>query len=252
MSVFLLCYSNVQLCKRFFFLRLLPPCAPSVGQCSAGRGWGSPLVRMFTQKRVCGIQVQGLRHQGPPESLQTKAQLLPPHPMCIPKPPRLLKLISTDTHNAPIDLSLPLCTHILYMHHRNNENIDFMHQSMSCTHWCLSVRNCTEYIRNGVYVWADTKAWCADIRPKEWKCIKVWRNPDPAWCHPERPEGWASVCVWVCVHVDERKSDWAEPMWLSETVLKVVEAEAHCVVFSQRGKPRGNPFPPGTPTPASV
>ena len=52
-------FSRPHISTCFSSLCLLPPSAPSVGQCSAGRGWGSPLVRMFTQRRVCGTQAQG-------------------------------------------------------------------------------------------------------------------------------------------------------------------------------------------------
>lgn len=115
---FNLCKPHISTC--FSFLCLLPSSAPSVGQCSAGRGWGSPLVRMFTQRRVCVTQAQGLRHPGLPESLQTKAQLPPPStPSCASWNSPACSDSSQQTnamhrlHILPLffSLSLHFCTH---------------------------------------------------------------------------------------------------------------------------------------------
>lgn len=133
-------FSRPHISTCFSSLCLLPPSAPSVGQCSAGRGWGSPLVRMFTQRRVCGTQAQGpetsrtTRNETKPNSLHTP----PSSPMCILKLPCLLKLIPTNKCNAQIEhtCSLPLSISAFFAHtytvhapHDNN-SIGFMHSCM--------------------------------------------------------------------------------------------------------------------------
>ena len=155
----LVCFSTLTLklnhCKHiskcFCFLCLLPPPAPSVGQCSAGRGWGSPLVRMFTQRRVCGTQAQDLRHPGLPESLQIEAQLPPPStPSCAsPNPPACSDssqqsnaMYRLNLSSSSLSLSLPTCPPQQWKH-RIYAFMHVMYTPMSvCTelHWIHTQR----------------------------------------------------------------------------------------------------------------
>lgn len=145
---------------------------------------------MFARKRVCGIQAQGLRHPGVPESKAllpaTPPPHLHPHPLHVhpttPLPARTppnRQIHCTDWRSffylcllayMPTATIRPLCIHACDVH----------------ADVCMSGAG---YIRRGLYVWAHAKAWCADIRPDQYKCIIVWRSPDLAWCHPEKPRG---------------------------------------------------------------
>lgn len=146
----------------YFCVFLLSPLpAPSVGQCSAGRGWDSPLVRMFTQKRVCGAQAQALRHLRPSERFQIKAQL--------PSPPT-----SLNPSYASRTLTTPACSNSSQqrnaMHKMNNTLFTSPATPVGflCIHACNMNADvcmyCSEYIRHWQYVWADTEAWWTDIR----------------------------------------------------------------------------------------
>ena len=136
-------FSRPHISTCFSSLCLLPPSAPSVGQCSAGRGWGSPLVRMFTQRRVCGTQAQEPETSRTTRK-ETKAQL-PSHSTSLPHVHPETPLPAQTHPNRQMQCtdwtyfsSLPLSisaffffahTHTVHAHHDDN-SIGFMHSCM--------------------------------------------------------------------------------------------------------------------------